>query len=95
MAIRSFGACDNAKTVLAAEAEELIMRRDTAEAVCKEVLRCCQKLDQSLGVLEGFVDPDFFCRYRRVVGETMGNLYFEVLCEIFGKYPDLEPDWMK
>ncbi len=71
------------------------MRRDVAEYVCEEVLRCCQKLDQSLGFLEGSVEPGFFHRYRRGVGETMGELYFEVLCEIFGKYPELEPEWRK
>ncbi len=70
-----------------------MMQREIAESVCKETLQCCQMLNKSLCVLEGEVDPAFFHRYRKGIGEIMGNLYFEVLCEIFSQYPDLEPDW--
>ncbi len=72
-----------------------MMRREIAESICKETLLCCQKLYQSLGSLEGSVDPAFFDCYRRGIGEIMGNLYFDVLCELFSQYPDLEPDWTK
>ena len=71
------------------------MQRDLAKAICEETLSCCRELNRSLGILQKYVDPDFFGRRRRDVGEIMGNLYFDVLCEVFRQYPDLEPDWVE
>ena len=71
------------------------MRRETAEAICKHALECSRHLNQALGDIEGLVDPDFFSQYKKGVGGVMGSLYFDVLCEVFSQYPDLEPDWEK
>ncbi len=71
------------------------MQREPAEYVCNETLRCCRKLNQALGSLQGSVDPVFFQRFKKETGQIMGNLYFDVLCRVFDEYPDLEPEWKK
>lgn len=72
-----------------------MLSRELAEEVIKELLACSGKLDQSVATLQGEVDEDLFLRYRRLVGQTMGELYLNVLRDLFRHYPELEPDSMK
>lgn len=72
-----------------------MLNRELAEEVTKELLACSGKLDQSVATLQGEVGEDLFVRYRRLVGQTMGELYLDVLRDLFQQYPDLEPDSMK
>ncbi len=69
------------------------MNRETAQAICKYTLECSQHLNEVLWAIKGSVNSEFFDRYRMDVGKVMGNLYWDVLCEVFKQYPDLEPDW--
>lgn len=69
--------------------------RALAERTSRELLACAGKLDQSVALLEGAVDREFFQSYRELVGQVMGLFYIEILRDVFKQYPDLEPESMK
>lgn len=71
------------------------MRRELAEFICRELLDCSGKLDQSIIAIEDSVSPAFLTDYRRSIGEIMGTFYIDVLRSIFDEYPDLQPDTMR
>lgn len=81
--------------VSAVNVRQLEMTKETAELVRMKLLDSSGKLDQSIAVLEGEVEPDFLKKYRRLAGQILGLFYIEILRDIFRDYPELEPESIK
>ena len=71
------------------------MTFDTAQDISRLMLDISGRLDTSARMVMETSDNDEFVRYRTVIGNLMGQIYFEVLKPIYDKYPALIPDELK
>jgi hypothetical protein len=73
----------------------MLSNKDTAAEVEKMMRQCSAILNESVRrVMETCPDEEFEA-YRRVIGQIMGSIYFDVKQPIHRRYPDLEPEEMR
>lgn len=66
--------------------------KEAAIQVNKDMLAVIALLNDSLISVQSSATQDEFQNYRREVGKLMGAIFFEVLDDVWEKYPDLKPE---
>ena len=58
------------------------------------LLRISAHLEQSAVFVKGHDSEENFLKYRKVVGEVMGNLFCDALNPLWQRFPELRPDYL-
>ena len=70
------------------------MSRDAAKIIMEVVTRNVAEQDAALAQIQSLCTEDEFSEYRRMIGRSMGAMFFEIMSPIVVKYPELEPAQM-
>jgi len=71
------------------------MTFETAQSISRLMLDISGRLDASARMVMETSETEEFVKYRTVIGNLMGQIYFDVLKPIYDKYPALIPDGLK
>jgi hypothetical protein len=67
------------------------MSRDAARMIMEVVTRNVAQQDAALAQIQSLCTEDEFREYRRMIGRSMGAMFFEIISPIVAKYPELKP----
>jgi hypothetical protein len=67
------------------------MSRDAAKIIIEVVTRNAAEQDAVLAQIQSLCTEDEFHEYRRMIGRSMGAMFFEIISPIVVKYPELKP----
>jgi hypothetical protein len=71
------------------------MSRDAAKIIMEVVTRNAAEQDAALAQIQSLCTEDEFGEYRRMIGRSMGAMFFEIISPIVVKYPELKPSELK
>jgi hypothetical protein len=67
------------------------MSRDAAKIIMEVVTKNAAEQDAVLAKIQSLCTEDEFREYRRMIGRSMGAMFFEIISPIVVKYPELKP----
>jgi hypothetical protein len=67
------------------------MSQDAAQIILEVVTRNAAEQDAVLTEIQPLCTEDEFNEYRRMIGNSMGAMLFEIINPIVAKYPELKP----
>jgi hypothetical protein len=71
------------------------MSRDAAKMIMEVVTKNAAEQDAVLAQIQSLCTEDEFNEYRRMIGRSMGAMFFEIISPIVVKYPELKPAQLK
>jgi len=71
------------------------MSRDAAKIIMAVVTKNAAEQDAVLAQIQSLCTEDEFSEYRRMIGRSMGAMFFEIISPIVVKYPELKPAQLK
>jgi hypothetical protein len=67
------------------------MSREAAKKIIDLMIRHGAEQNAVLAEIQSICTDDEFCRYRQLIGQSMGCMLLEVINPIVEMYPDLKP----
>ena len=67
------------------------MSRDAAKMIMEVETKNAAEQDAVLAQIQSLCTEDEFREYRRMIGRSMGAMFFEIISPIVVKYPELKP----
>jgi len=71
------------------------MKRTSAEAVSKLLLNATSLLNAAVWVVKDAESDEDFKKVRDTLGDTMMDIYTEVLGPVYSEHPDVAPDELR
>ncbi len=67
------------------------MQKTVAEDIVGHLVQAAGRIAETVESLRGNVSDDEFKQYTKVIGETLGAIYLDLIRPICREYPDLDP----
>jgi hypothetical protein len=74
---------------------EKMMSRDAASIIMEVVTKNAAEQDSALAQIQSLCTEDEFSEYRRMIGRSMGAMFFEIMSPIVAKHPELKPPQLR
>lgn len=71
------------------------MSREAAKIILEVVIKNAGEQDAALARIQPLCSKDEFSEYRRMIGNSMGEMVTEIMHPIIAKYPELKPPQLR